>query len=601
MRKHVVFASAVLLLSGLAAAATSSTLHVTNSTVTAGQDNQVAEFEISASGNDTLNDLTPSISVPASYDITPSSVNSLSNDSQNFSLTITPESSFEPGDYSTEFKVSSQEQTFSETLNYNVPRVNQWNMTPLEAHKNVQTGEEGVLQNFTVFQEGNADIEVGVNLEGNISDIIDPVPPQNVYPDVNSSFDLKYNVGNSLQPGFYNGTLNVSQQSSSKFTAGNVSLNVSDNENPEFGLSDFEDVEATLSEDFKIKVTDNVEVDNVVGEVRREYEVETGSGNNTSTELRNESVKVLEFENTEGEAYSAEFSETEVIGDYYVTVRAEDTSGNEKEVVKEFEVTALESLVVPSDTVNFGSVVSGEEKRVEAFEVQDETEVNVSLNGVTPENASVEIGVREEDDSATRLLGDDGYVIVDEPGTYFIEAKPDGTKVSYRFNGEIEFDTVEQHVDVSDLFFEGKAILDYPEPRNLTVRGVEAMAFYTYDANGDPDKIVRKLVRDASVCRGLQDIKQCAGDPNLDKVDDQAETIEGLESNKDAWKFAFLFLGIVFVGYIGASRRRSKLAGLQKVQYEMDYGFSKKVPGTGVKKWNPESFFKRDDFGKEEN
>lgn len=555
----------------------------TNSTVTPGEDQKFADFNVSVNSTVNMNEITISDNFP--FNTSSQELSRYNSTLVGYKMNVSPASSFAYGNYSRSISVVAGNQTASVNSNFTVEKLNKWNLSNSSVPTTLNTGDEEIIDNITVEQLGNVDSQFETSINGNVSSIVSVTPSFKVYKNIPYELSLNSFVSDSKPPGTYTGDILLNQQGYSQKKNVSLSIEVIDDEKPEIRNTLNRDVEVDEQQTFKISTLDNVGINKVNATVKRFV-------NTTNESAVNKTVSKLSF--NKGEADSVYLQDDTYLqtGKYYINYNVYDSSGNKADETQSFEVEKLDAIDLSSQTISVDEVVKGETKKIQVFELNKPANVLVDFKGFTPENASVNVALKKEDAAASMPFKSDGSNrTVTETGNYFLEITAQEGESSTDFNGELEYIYKElnesQVVKEQNQFFEGTTISNYPEPENTTVEGVVVNTYYEYNENETPETVNLQVSRDASVCLGKEEIDDCITSVDVGKIEEQGEKIAALSGAVTLRNYLIGFVVLVFSSYILVSRRISKMAGLQSTKFQMDYGFSKHVPNKSVSKWDP--------------
>lgn len=430
-----------------------------------GQEKKIGVFTLQAV-NDSV-ELTDVVTNRIPFNISYSKTSAVINDSVNVSVNASVPDNFQPQTYNGEsIFIFSQHDEVEAGLEVTVNRVSHWNITDSSFKGNVSLGDNGELGTVRVENDGNVPATLDVAVTGNISEYLlfdSTVITQegiNEYP-------VNYRVEENAVPGLYTGNLT--------FSGGNRTEKVGartrflDTVDPVFARKKFKSFEATKPSTFKVLATDNVEVALVKAEVL--YEVTVSDGNKTKSV--NKTLETINFEKKEddGNIWVGKSQKASRIDSYFVHGLIRDTAGNEVNFTDSFEVTPLESLV-PKESVEFpGSKFDNTVSR-EIGRIERDTPVTVRLT------------------SFNQPLGQGGgdwrVGLMTPSGKKFFNNVNDTIKLEQaqslelrvysdspaRYQGEIGYEVIEEHVDVPATTFYGRfANFTSPKDKKFVMLG----------------------------------------------------------------------------------------------------------------------------------
>jgi hypothetical protein len=432
-----------------------------------------------------------------------------------------------------------------------------------------QFGEE--LENFDLKYFDNASTgsrTFDLNASGNVSEIIDFPQTVTLFQNQSSSFPLIGNVESSQRFGEYNGSLNVVGTGNSRFKENaSLQINVFDNIEPSIDEVSIGDVMSTENVSWSVEASDNLNVSSVSGEVLRETTV---SEDNETVRV-NETVKSFSFEK-KGGLYDYTFGDTGSMGQYYVNVSVNDTSGNKVSSVYPFKVNGLDSISVlsenfvfdtirPKESTGFELVNSSIEGKELSFELK-----SLSYGG----NESVSIGVRPPGAGSAEVLDVNSSRGYSEAGVYelvLVHSGNDELEGTHRVSGEVKVRRPSQHVGssvVSSVFSGTVKNLDKPEETcqrfaefngciGYSLDGVRSLFDGEFGINdsGTQDfvymigRIPTSDVEGSSEWGSETSLTLGEYNESEQTIRDQEARIEVLEGSRELWKNSFLFLFVV--------------------------------------------------------
>jgi len=404
--------------------------------------------------------------------------------------------------------------------------VNNWTVTPGDVSNNVSSSTQGVYEEFQLQQLANQQSEtVETRLYGNLSRFLSIAPEVQFFRSNPSNVSLTYDVPSDQEKGFYNGTLEFVPEN-------NVSRNVSlrsefvDDLAPDITSANVEDVASTKSTTFEVIVQENLNLSKIQATIYREVD----KNNTTSFEKFTE----FDFEEDTSGLYTYTFEDTEETGQYRLDIYAEDTSGNNASRAERFEVTKLDALQVLDENIGFGFVIRGEEKSKQFIRLNQSTPVTVKYEGVTPRNASVDIGIKKTGEPAAKYFtgGVGDTQEIEKPGNYsvVIRGHQDGPKEEIP-NAQLSFQTVENHVEVPNVAVQATLIGGYGRPVNKSYSGMNVELYYDNYIDGVPQTAILHAEKPASGCQNTSTMADEGCFPNLNGgiIQNQSKQIDNLQ------------------------------------------------------------------------
>lgn len=593
-RKTLILGFAALLLTASVSAEINTEWFENQTSLTPGNQTHVGNFQITVSGNNTtVENVEAGLDLPFNSTVQPAEVKNISNQSVNISVHASPPSGFKPNTLNRTLKVESDNHGFSQDLSLQVIEYNNWVLSDSKFSRVISLGDSGKFGSVIVDQEGNVQQKLETEITGNISEYVSTNPEDTVYPGIDSNFTVKYDIPEDVESGNYTGELLIKQPNNEVNKSVNLSATLEDTISPELSFPLVEDMEATLPQTFKVKAEDNLEVKSVKGTLKRQVENETGN----KTEIVNDTYKEFSFKKKEDSqnVYLYNFKDSKFKGDYFLEITAEDFNNNTDTLVKSFEITDLEAITNMNRNFNYGEIIKGNTAEEHIFQLEHPVNVKVDYFQMTPANTSIDLKLKKVGDSASMPFKDvNSSLLIEETGTYKLLLDASDADRNVKFNGQLKLSYPEvdesRTVPIKDIFFEGELIANYPEPENTTAENLEAVRYYQDFRDGEPQQAVMKIVTDASRCRGKESMDACLPDANAGLIGEKNGAINDLQSKVSNRNYFIGFLIISFGGYVAIGRRKRSIAGLQKSQYQMDYGFSKMVPGSAPRKWDPKNY-----------
>lgn len=325
-----------------------------------------------------------------------------------------------------------------------------------------------------------------VQVNGNVSQILDSPSVFTLFQNQSSSFPLVANVPKDQRFGHYNGSLVMESQGNSSFRDSvNVSVNVFDDVKPSFTSTSVSSVQSTESVDWSVSVEDNLNVSSVGGKVL--FETTEVQGNNTVQV--NKTVDSFEFNRDSGSEWSYTFSDTDKIGQYFLELNASDESGNTVNRTEIFEVEGLDSITVLDDNFVFDTIQAKDQANYELVSSSIEgKEFTVTLENLSyGGNETVRIGVLPPNGDSPEILDQGETRSFSEEGGYelvLIHSGNDELKGTHRVTGELFVSKPENHVEPvnSTVVFSGTVKnLDKPPEKCERVKEFDSCIAYSLD------------------------------------------------------------------------------------------------------------------------
>ncbi|WP_226005947.1 hypothetical protein [Natrinema salinisoli] len=349
--------------------------------------------------------------------------------------------------------VFDKQETQAESITVTVPEVANWTLTDHAFTASVDIGSDGVLGRFDLQNTGNVRTSVDVNVSGNLSEYVVTNEIVDLYRNRSRSVPVEYRIPSDTPFGTYTGQLVLPGDGNRSDTV-NLSVEFVDKRPPE--LEDVtlnDEIEATLSDDWTVTATDNLEVASVTAQVVRESTITAGN----TTQVVNESVANVSFDPVEHtDSWKTSFTETDNRGTHYATVVVKDAAGNTVNRTERFEVVSLDAVTVLEEDVEFDGTPPDEQLTVDVFELDEEIPVTVELSSFREldTNGSMLVGIRETGSASPDTISPGKSITVSEPETYELVVE---TSEGGRFRGELVYN-VEKHVELATTGFAGEFI-----------------------------------------------------------------------------------------------------------------------------------------------
>jgi len=344
-----------------------------------------------------------------------------------------------------------------------LPYVN-WSLTPDRIEDTINVGTSGKLTGQTISLTGNTNTTIDVSITGNVSKYLQVTDQVTVYPDINSSVVLQYNVRETTEYGLYNGTLqlngsyNHSQQVPVRLQfKDNVTPVIQDVETPSFT--------ATFPENFTVKASDNLNITAVEAEILNETTVRSGN----TTKRVNKTIETLSYTKIKNTQKWTARPPTETPGTFYVDGYVVDGAGNRVNFTSKYTVDEI-------DAVEVNSSISLQNYRVESEIVEKigkidrETPLEIRLESFSQPlqspNETWNLAIKTRDGEKF-LRNENHSVTVEGPTPVYLKLYGN---VPERFNGRLSFEGVKQHVPIDDVRFNGQYLqCKVPKKEVITV------------------------------------------------------------------------------------------------------------------------------------
>lgn len=377
-------------------------------------------------------------------------------------LTVSPDFSFQPGTYNQTIKYSGH----TEYYQLKLEKVQNITVTPQQFQAKVEVGTNPSFSNITVQLEGNEGATLTTRITGRIQSYIETTPSIDVFPGISKQVTLSFNnLPKNTEIGNYTGKLFLEKNNFSK----NVSLKFrfQDKIAPEIEQTSINDFQATRPEPFKITASDNLRVEKVRAEI---IETETFTVNETEKH-RNNTVETLDFEpvnNTEEWKATATGDKR---GEYWITGYIEDAAGNRDNFTEKYTVKGLDQIETEKD-ISFKTYRVEEEIKQEIANLKIDTDLDVRLESFNQpldgENETWTVGLEGPERKQT-FNSVNSTLKVSKKGKLELFVFGDSPE---KFDGRLEFQGVEQHVEIEDLTFNGQYLnCTVPQRQEYSIYG----------------------------------------------------------------------------------------------------------------------------------
>jgi len=455
------------------------------------------------------------------------------------------------GDYSAEVSFNNS----SDSIDFTVNQFNNWTVTPQKFNKSLSIASSGQLGNMTIKGLGNSFPEVNIGVTGNISSFVSVLDSTKFIP-LNGTrpVNLVYDIPRDKRFGNYTGNITFNSSIGDNVSVP-IHLSLVDDINPVIESLKVDDIMATNTGSVDAEVFDNIGVSQVNVSVYREEVV--SSNNSTSVEkvvIKNES------KNFTGTDFSTSFSDTDVIGKYFVTLSVKDESGNKVSKVTSFNIEGLDSITVLESNFKFSDMrpVTDENPdrkgSVKVFRKSDDNALGLSLSNFThrKENSSIEVEIRRDGQANGEFLyrnGEKKSVEITRSGTYLLEVESDTEGDS--FSGNLVLDPVEQHIDFDKVLdFRGLVVdPEYPElPEQKRLGDFNGSLSFIKNDNDVVQGIRYEGIQyDISSCKGAESWSNCIPGFTLGELEKSRSEIESLNSYLTWYKRGLGFMVLVFI------------------------------------------------------
>jgi hypothetical protein len=350
------------------------------------------------------------------------------------------------------------ENSYTHSYKLDLQRDTNWTLSKNRIEKDINVGTSGRLTEQSLQLRGNTNTTVLTNISGNISQYLDVTDQVTVFPGVESRVILSYQVPRTTDYGNYTGTLNLTGEYGS-FQEIPLHFRFRDNITPEIQSVKTPSFDATFPEQFTVQASDNIGIERVNGTVLRETR-----RNGT---LENRTAGQLQFTHKNNTQRWTATPYGDRNGTYYLKGLVVDETGNKKNFTSKYTVRPLEA-------VNVDSILELRNYRVEEEIKQKFGEVNRSTPlQITLESFSQPLQSPNETWTLAVQTENGKQFLREENSTITAQGPTDLSLFVYgdtaeRFNGELSFQPVKQHVPVSDMGFSG-SYLDCAVPQRKTI------------------------------------------------------------------------------------------------------------------------------------
>lgn len=560
-KKKILATLTILAILPLASATiTDTSVEYTNDdiTVTPAEDNYHADIEIQF--NDTAPDI-ENIENQLDFNAT---LNNTQTEQNTFSseLILSPPARYPATEQPQTEQITLEfpDNTTTLDIDYEVETINQLEITPEEINANLSVGDrETIYETVQLEQIGNIrSTTAEYQIQGNITELTRTTEGEvEVFRSVTEDIILRSDIAENQDFGHYEGELNITNNEEETLIP--VEINVDDNIPPSIEGELIPEIQATQEKDLTVEVTDNLEIENVFGEVHKITDTENG----TEKEFKEEFF----FSQDEGDSslWNAEFTESSETGNYSLDIRAEDTSGNEANRTFYFQIEELNSVAILEEEIVFDAVAEDDTAEREFLQINESTPVDLELEFFSHDQpaSNIVVGVRntEEEQIATEYtsLEEGANIEIEEAGTYTLEVSSN-TEESFR--GRINVQPREEHVEVGRVQFQGLVIDPiYPEPTTFSLGSMEGEIGFVETNGTVQDRIEYYGTVDADRCRGVNYWAQCLSSLDLGALDDAQQQIDEAESNATTWYRVALASWVILAFTMIFTVRKNQLAG----------------------------------------
>jgi len=350
------------------------------------------------------------------------------------------------------------ENNYSRNYTVNLQPYTDWQLNKKEIEKVVNVGTSGRFTDQSIQLTGNTNTTVTTEISGNVSEFLDVTDQVTVFPGINSSLVLSYQVPRTTEYGNYTGVLNLTADNG-EYQEVPIRFQFKDNITPEIQSVETPSFDATYPKQFVVEASDNIGVDSVNATVLREVTI-NGS-------KRNETVEELQFQHENNTDRWKATPPADTNGTFYLDGEVVDEAGNQVNFSSKYTVR-------PLDAVNVESSLELRNYRVESEINELFGEVNRSTSvEVTLESFSQPLQSPNETWTLAVQTGNGKQFLREEKSTISVRGPTDMRLFVYgdsaeRFNGKLSFEPVDQHIPVNNVSFSG-SYLDCAVPKKKRV------------------------------------------------------------------------------------------------------------------------------------
>ena len=372
----------------------------------------------------------------------------------NDSISVNASLDFPPQIYTGEVVLKNN---YSHNYKLNLQRYTNWTLSRDRIESDINVGTSGSFSNQSIQLEGNTNTTVSTNISGNVSQYLDVTDQVTVFPGINSRIILSYQVPQNTDYGNYTGILNLTGEHGS-YQEIPLRFQFRDNITPTVESVDTPSFDASFPKKFTVEASDNIGVETVEAEI-----VETVTKNGTE---KNTTVSGLSFSHKQKtDRWTATPSE-QSNGTYYVVGEVVDEAGNKANFTSKYTVRPLDAVTV-DDSLQLNNYRVETEITEKFGEINRSTMMNVRLKSfnqpLQSPNETWTLAVKT-DTGKQFLREENSTVTVHGPTDLELFVYSNSNE---RFNGELSFEPVKEHVPVNDFSFYG-SYLDCPVPKKKT-------------------------------------------------------------------------------------------------------------------------------------
>lgn len=470
--------TAALIALSLIAPATSLSINesLNDTSITPGEENFVGEYTLQNDENrsyeiDTI--FSTNIPFEVSYNISNNTIQP--NSSEKVNISASTPSTFQPGNYSgkTEFTfINASDKT--RNVNLTVEEVRNWSIEEINTTETLSVGNNGKYGALKFKNRGNTPVEISVNKTGNLTNYLEIDSEATIFPGLTKTLPVQYQISSDTDFGNYSGKLNFS--SSEKYEAVEINSTFEDSINPELSEIEISSFEASKPDVFRLKATDNLEVEKVIGTV---YYNGTERRGNQTVEVRKKLEEIRFKTQSNTNTWTGRIENDRRIDEYEIKISAYDRSENNVTETRNFKIIPLAAWS-PQRNVRLPAYIFDSTATESIGSLSTDTPVKIKLESFNQQiGAEWEIGVetssgQEFFDSMndTIEINSQGekelFVRSSEPGTY---------------NGELSYEPIDSHVPVTSTTFSGQ-FTNHTNPKD------QSFVLYdtTYNCKGFPSQ-----------------------------------------------------------------------------------------------------------------
>lgn len=377
-----------------------------------------------------------------------------SNTTGHVNISVTPPSTFQPGQYTGTIYIETNSSVYSNDLTITVTEKTEWNTSLQNWNRSVSIGTTPQIGSITLQNTGNTPVTGSVTISGNMSQFLSVQRQHTVYPGSNATIRFEAVVPGDTRFGRYHANLSVSNGSVNETVS--VSSYFADQDPPQVEEISIESFMATQPVPFTVSVTDNVGVDNVTADiVYRETVTE-----DNETVVKERTLEELVFNKTGdvSNTWTTEVENNGRIGSYTVLGTVYDEAGNTVQFNDTFQINGLDTIN-PVGQADFRLFSVDSEATTLIGSVSKDTPYNLTLTRFsepleTEVNESWDIGVIASEGRRFFSSVND-TISLQQAGEVELFVRGDQIE---QFNGRVRWTSVEQHVGdpVGTTYFNGE-------------------------------------------------------------------------------------------------------------------------------------------------